>query len=130
MGLAKAGMQERILDRAEELRARHAAIEASSAKLASLGAESDVPEEAMLTLGAQQEYFLSRIRMKCEMSEERRALAALHDEIELELITEERVLINARLRDGQLKDEARRRIERELDLREADVLNRRNERLW
>jgi CPA1 family monovalent cation:H+ antiporter len=34
------------------------------------------------------------------------------------------------LREGALKDEARRRIERELDLREADVLNRRNERPW
>ena len=29
------------------------------------------------------------------------------------------------LREGKLTDEARRRIERELDLREADVLNRR-----
>ena len=128
MGLAKAGREERLLDRAEELRARHAAIEASSAKLASLSVESDVPEEAMLMLGAQQEYFLSRVRMKCEASEERRALAALHDELDLQLIAEERVLIYAMLREGQLKDDARRRIERELDLREADVLNRRNER--
>ena len=31
-----------------------------------LGAEHDVPEEAMLSLLAQQDYFLSRIRMKCE----------------------------------------------------------------
>jgi Na+/H+ antiporter len=130
MGLAKAGMEERLLDRAEELRARHAAIEASSAKLASLGVESDVPEEAMLTLGAQQEYFSSRIRMKCDIKEERRVIIEHHDEIELQLITEERVLINALLREGKLKDEARRRIERELDLREADVLNRRSERLW
>jgi CPA1 family monovalent cation:H+ antiporter len=130
LGLARAGREERILDRGEELRARHAAIEASSAKLASLGAENDVPEEAMLTLGAQQEYFSSRVRMKCDIKEERRELVELHDEIELRLITEERDLINAMLREGKLKDEARRRIERELDLREADVLNRRAERLW
>ena len=63
--------------------------------------------------------------MKCEASEERRALTALHDEIELQLIAEERNLINGMLREGKLTDEARRRIERELDLREADVLNRR-----
>jgi len=129
LGLAKAGMQERLLHRAEELRARHAAIEASSVRLATLGAEQDIPEEAMLTLGAQQEYFLSRVRMKCEVSDERRALAALHDEIELLLIAEERELIDTLLRQGKLKDDARRRIERELDLREADVLNRRAERL-
>ncbi|MGD9539538.1 Na+/H+ antiporter [Methylocystis sp.] len=129
-GLAKAGMQERLLHRAEELRARHAAIEASSAKLAILGAENDIPEEAMLTLRAQQDYFSSRVRMKCDIHEERRELIERHDDIDLLLITEERDLINALLREGKLKDEARRRIERELDLREADVLNRRAERLW
>ena len=63
------------------------------------------------------------------VEEERRALTALHDEIELQLIAEERDAINGMLREGKLKDEARRRIERELDLREADVLNRRKERL-
>ncbi|MFZ3180809.1 MAG: hypothetical protein WA156_11495, partial [Methylocystis silviterrae] len=77
----------------------------------------------------QQDDFLSRVRMKCEESEERRALTALHDEIDLRLIAEERNLINGMLPEGKLTDEARRRIERELDLREADVLNRRKERL-
>ena len=129
LGLVKTGVRERVLDRAEELRARHAAIEASSAKLARFGAENEVPEEAMTSLLAQQDYFLSRVRMKCEASEERRALTALHDEIDLQLIAEERNLINGMLREGELTDEARRRIERELDLREADVLNRRKERL-
>jgi CPA1 family monovalent cation:H+ antiporter len=129
LGLARTGREEHILDRGEELRARHAAIEASSAKLARFGEEHDVPEEAMTSLLAQQEYFLSRVRMKCEASEDRRALMALHDELELLLIAEERDLINAMLREGKLKDEARRRIERELDLRESDVLNRRAERL-
>jgi Na+/H+ antiporter len=128
LGLARTGREEHVLDRGEELRARHAAIEASSAKLARFGEEHDVPEEAMTSLLAQQEYFLSRVRMKCEASEDRRALMALHDEIELLLIDEERELINAMLREGKLKDEARRRIERELDLRESDVLNRRSER--
>lgn len=128
LGLAKTGREERILDRAEELRARHAAIEASSAKLERIGAESDIPEEAMLTLRAQQEYFSSHVRMKCDIHEERRELIERHDEIELQLIAEERNLIYAMLREGKLKDDARRRIERELDLREADVLNRRNER--
>ncbi|MGE0194519.1 MAG: Na+/H+ antiporter, partial [Methylocystis sp.] len=128
LGLSKTGMEERLVDRAEELRARHAANEASSMKLEDFGAQNEVPDEAMLTLRGQQQYFLSRVHMRCDIKEERREMAELHDEIELLLIAEERVLINAMLGDGKLKDEARRRIERELDLREADVLNRRAER--
>jgi len=38
---------------------------------------------------------------------------------ETALIEAERLAINDRYRRGQLKDEARRRLERELDLREA-----------
>jgi hypothetical protein len=43
------------------------------------------------------------------------------------LIVAERQLINDLFRDGKLKDEARRRIERELDLREAHLANQRDE---
>ncbi len=46
-----------------------------------------------------------------------------HDEIEFLLIEEERQRINDLYRAGKLKDEARRRIERELDLREAQLTN-------
>jgi CPA1 family monovalent cation:H+ antiporter len=49
--------------------------------------------------------------------------ADVHDEIELLLIAVEREHINKLSRSGELKDEARRRIERELDLREADIAN-------
>ena len=45
----------------------------------------------------------------------------LHDEIERLLIDAEREHINELFRTGKLKDEARRRIERELDLREAHI---------
>ena len=38
-----------------------------------------------------------------------------------ELIAAERALVYARLRDGRLTDESRRRIERELDLEEASI---------
>jgi len=39
------------------------------------------------------------------------------------LIDAERTRINDLFRSGKLKDEARRRIERELDLREAELPN-------
>ena len=57
---------------------------------------------------------------RCEFAE-------IHDEIELQLIEAERKLINDLYRDGHLKDEPRRRIERELDLREARLANERDE---
>ena len=47
--------------------------------------------------------------------------------IELLLIETERQHVNDLFRSGKLKDEARRRIERELDLREAQIENRREE---
>ena len=46
-----------------------------------------------------------------------------HDEVKLLLIKAERQRINDLFRDGKLQDEARRRIERELDLREAQIAN-------
>jgi len=55
--------------------------------------------------------------------ESHRRLSELHDEIELQLIAAERQKINDLYRSGKLKDEARRAIERELDLREAHLLN-------
>jgi CPA1 family monovalent cation:H+ antiporter len=51
----------------------------------------------------------------------------VHDEIEQALIAAERQEINALFRQGKLNDEARRHIERELDLREAQLLNSRTE---
>ena len=51
----------------------------------------------------------------------------VHDEIEFVLIEAERTRVNDLYRRGQLKDEARRRIERELDLREAHLVNVRGE---
>jgi monovalent cation/hydrogen antiporter len=50
-------------------------------------------------------------------------LTHLQDEIELSLIDIERQQINELFRSGNLKDEARRRIERQLDLREAERRN-------
>ncbi|MBO0733517.1 MAG: Na+/H+ antiporter, partial [Methylocapsa sp.] len=58
-----------------------------------------------------------------------RECAELRDEIELLLIAAERRQINDLWRSGKLKDETRRRIERELDLREAHLAGERDESL-
>jgi hypothetical protein len=52
-----------------------------------------------------------------------RKLAELGDELELLLIEAERELVNTLYRTDELKDEGRRRIERELDLRNAVLAN-------
>ena len=51
----------------------------------------------------------------------------LHDEVERLLIAAERTRINDLFRSGKLKDESRRRIERELDLRENHLSNQRSQ---
>jgi hypothetical protein len=48
-------------------------------------------------------------------------LAALAADLRMELIAAEREYIYWLLQDGQITDEARRRIERELDLEEASI---------
>ena len=50
-----------------------------------------------------------------------RARSQLVDDIELLLLTAERETVNDIYQDGKLKAEARRNIERELDLREARI---------
>jgi monovalent cation/hydrogen antiporter len=51
----------------------------------------------------------------------------LHDQIELLIINAERDRINDLYRRGKIKDEARRRVERDLDLRDAQVRNLQSE---
>ena len=54
-------------------------------------------------------------------------MAELRDEIDLQLIAAERETINDLYCDNKLSDEARRQLERELDLREANVANSHDE---
>ena len=56
-----------------------------------------------------------------------RKLTETEDEIEALLIEVERQRINELLRTGKLTDETRRKMERELDLRVADLSNARGE---
>ena len=70
---------------------------------------------------------LSQVEHRSDGDGGRRKLAELNDEIEFQLIEAERQAINDLYRRGQLKDEARRRVERELDLRDAHLANLRAE---
>ncbi len=127
LGLARAGRAEHRVDWAEEHEARKQALEAAIERLDQLGAERNLPDEVIKPLCRRHQDQLTHIRFRSDDSDENTKLAQLHDEIELVLIATQRRLINELFRKGKLKDEGRRRIERELDLREADYANLRAE---
>jgi monovalent cation/hydrogen antiporter len=89
--------------------------------------ERHLSENAVRSLRAHQRDRLKHIEHRNDGDDGHGKLTQLHDEIELQLIAAERQQINDLFRSGKLKDEARRRIERELDLREAQLVNQQAE---
>jgi len=122
LGPAHAGRRERHHDRAEEQQARRKAIETVIARLRELARERGLSDEVVQPLHARHSARLRYIEHQSGDGDHIR-LAKAHDEIERLLIDAERQRINELFRSGKLKDEARRRIERELDLREAQLSN-------
>ena len=112
---------------AEEYKARRQAIEAATERLDQLTAERHLLEDIVQPLRAQQRDRLRHVEQRSDGEDGHRRHTELHDEIELLLIAAERQQINQLFRNRKLKDEARRRIERELDLREAGLANQRAE---
>ena len=127
LGLAHAGRRERHTDRAEEYDARRQAIEAATERLDQLRVERHLSEDIVQPLRAQRRERLRHIDHRSDGDDGHRRLIELHDEIELLLIAAERQQINQLFRSGRLNDEGRRRIERDLDLREAHLANQRAE---
>jgi CPA1 family monovalent cation:H+ antiporter len=127
LGLAHAGRRERHMDRAEEQQARRDAIEAALARLEQLAIERELPEHIVAPLRAHQRDRIKHIVHSSDGDAGHKKLTELQCDTELALIAAERTYINEQFRDGKMKDEARRRIERELDLREAHIANQRGE---
>jgi monovalent cation/hydrogen antiporter len=127
LGLAHAGHRERRDDRVQEQQARRSAIETVIARLDQLASDRGLPDKIMEPLRHRQSDRLRHHKHQSDGDDDQRKLTEAHDEIELLLIAAEREHINELFRSGKLKDEARRRIERELDLREADLRNQRRE---
>jgi len=123
LGLANAGRRERHADRIEEFAARRQAIEAARRRLDEIGAERDLSEDVVRPLRAHLRDHLKQVEHRSDGVPEHRRLVESYDELECLLIAAERQQINDLYRAGKLKDEARRRIERELDLREAKLNN-------
>ena len=124
LGLAQAGRREQRADRAEEHAARQQAIKAVIKRLEAIKSERDLSDDIVRELRARHTARLRHVDRSGSADETDRKYGELHDEIERLLIAAEREHINDLFRSGKLKDEARRRIERELDLREAHFATR------
>jgi CPA1 family monovalent cation:H+ antiporter len=109
----------------EEQLTRRRAIEVVIARLDQLAVERDLSEDTTRPLRSRHRDRLRHIGEQSDGNDDHGKLAELQDEIELLLIAAERREINELYVIGKLKDEARRRIEREINLREAQLANER-----
>jgi monovalent cation/hydrogen antiporter len=128
LGLANAGRRERHTGRIEESTARRLALEAAIQQLDELVARRELSEDIVQPLRTRYRDRLKAVERRSDGDgDEHKRLIHLHDETEFLLIAAERKQINDLYRLGKLTDEARRRIERELDLRDAQLNNVRDE---
>ena len=120
LGLANAGRREQRAERAAELKARHAAISEALQQLDRLAAERGLPEDVVQSVRS---YYRERLRQVEHRAsdDEHLARVRLRDEVEFLLIEAERRYINRLYREGQIKDDSRRQVERGYDLREAHL---------
>jgi CPA1 family monovalent cation:H+ antiporter len=123
LGLANAGRLEHEAEEAQELAARRKAIDAAMKRLDALGEERSLPSEVVEPLRTRLADRLKYVEQKRDDDEGNRQLTVLREDIEQLLLATERDHINDLYRSGQLRDEPRRRIERELDLRDANLAN-------
>lgn len=123
LGLEHAGRREQHADHVEELYARRQANEAAIARLEVLSAERELPAELARKFRGHYRDRVQHFDGPAGEEHPKHDAARLNDEVELALIDAERGRINALYREGKLKDEARRSIERELDLRVASLAN-------
>src|SRR6185437_8807480 len=121
LGLHREGKAERKREIAAELKARQAALKKVQQRLDKIIKEHDLPDDAIEHLRTRNQ---SRLQMLPANLTEGLDHMRQTAKIKAELIEAERDFIYQLLRDGKITDEARRRIEYELDLEEAGVANR------
>ena len=121
LGLSRVGRAERVHEIQEELAARQAALAEVEKHLDEFVARRDLPNDVIELLRTRNQSRTQILPDNLQDSLEHMRLSA---SLKKELIDIEREFIYRLLRDGKITDEARRRIEYELDLEEAGVANR------
>jgi len=120
LGVARWRVQEHRQEWQAEINARQQALDVALHRLEELEADNKIPKEVAAMLRARHDH---RQRLFSEQDGQ----AKLAADLKLDLLQVEREFIYQLLRDGRITDEARRRLERELDLEEAGVLLRRDD---
>jgi CPA1 family monovalent cation:H+ antiporter len=118
LGLAKHAADERQREHKAELAARSGALDVAQNRLEQVAADRQVSAETLAILRARHDYRTGRLSEHRSDGDDAAAVAA---DLRMELIAAEREYIYRLLQEGQITDEARRRLERELDLEEASV---------
>ena len=120
LGLGRHAAAERDREDKAEFAARAEALKLAQARLEELAAQEKISPEVLATLRARQDYRAGRLPNAAATPDAFAAATAAAD-VRSDLIALERKFIYGLLREGRITDEARRRIERELDLEEAGI---------
>jgi CPA1 family monovalent cation:H+ antiporter len=122
LGVAKDGRDEHIAEHEAEIAARREALAAALQSLDAMTDDRELSDEVVKLLRARHEIRSSQL--PGSLDPEHRDVTAAQTKLTRELIATERKFLHRLLRDGRITDEARRRIERDLDLEEASLANR------
>jgi Na+/H+ antiporter len=122
LGVTRHGHAEHLAEHEAEIAARREALDAALKSLDDITDDRELSDEVVKLLRARHEIRASQLpaSLDPDINDVSVAGAALTRE----LIAAERKFIHVLLRDGKITDEARRRIERDLDLEEASLSNR------
>lgn len=126
LGLADSGTREQFLQQQLEADSRLEAARAAFARLPGLSAQIELSAEHVRQVRELQADRVNQFERRRDLCGDGSEVAARVDRLELALIQTEREYVNGLLRSARISDEIRRRIERELDLRE-EVIRRRLE---
>jgi CPA1 family monovalent cation:H+ antiporter len=118
LGLGSDVADERESERKAESAARSGAVKLAQSRLEQLAADRQILPEVLAVLRAQHDYRAGRLP---DPASDRHDIAWAAADLRSELIAVEREYIYRLLQEGRITDEARRRIERELDLEEAGI---------
>jgi len=125
LDLARGSEQESQLELEQQRAARHRVLDSAARALDQLAADRAVPDDAVREvqghLADQRRHVPDHAP---DPTQDHRPLAGSTAELRAALIDEQRRVLHQLLRDGELSDESRRRLERELDLEEEALRHR------
>ncbi len=121
LGLGRDAAKEHERERKAELAARAEALNIAHARLKQLVDSGQISPDVHAVLRARQDYRSGRLPRTGSDGLAADDSEAIACELRSDLIAAERAYIYRLLQEGQITDEARRRIERELDLEEASI---------